>query len=70
MFFSRIFASVLVLVFSTQAFAATILTPWDIVILTVNSDSSYDPLVPNNNAFDFVTKVDLDAGTEIFFADK
>lgn len=49
--------------------AITTLSPGDLTIISVNSDSSY-PGGVNSNGFDFVSRVDLDAGTEIYFADK
>ena len=56
--------------FGGSAKAVSVLNPGDIAIITANSDIGYDPLTPNSNGFDFVSKVDLDAGTEIYFADK
>jgi hypothetical protein len=52
-----------------NADALTTLSPGQIVIVRANSDSSY-PGGANSNGFDFVTTVDLDAGTQIYFADK
>jgi LPXTG-motif cell wall-anchored protein len=49
--------------------ATSALSPGDIYIVTVNSDASYSPATPNSNGFDFVSKVDLDPGTVIYFTD-
>lgn len=49
--------------------AATTLVPGDISIVSVNSDSTY-PGGANSNGFNFVSRVDLQAGTQIYFADK
>lgn len=57
------------MLFFASAFGLTSLSPGDIVILTVNSDAGYNPSTPNSNGFDFVTRVNLDAGTELFFTD-
>jgi hypothetical protein len=59
----------LVLSIGLHAHAATVLNPGDIIIVSVNSDGSY-PGGANSNGFDFVSRVDLDAGTQIYFADK
>lgn len=47
----------------------TTLQPGDLVFLTVNSDGVY-PGGTNANGFDVLTRVDLGAGTEIYFTDK
>lgn len=49
--------------------AATTLNPGDIIIVSVNSDGTH-PGGVNSNGFDFVSRVDLDAGTQIYFTDK
>jgi hypothetical protein len=54
---------------STTSYALTTISPGDIYILRVNSDFAY-PGGTNSNGFDFVSKIDLDPGTEIYFADK
>ncbi len=49
--------------------AITTLNPGDVYIISVNSDQAY-PGGVNSNGFEFVSRVDLDPGTEIYFADK
>jgi hypothetical protein len=55
-------------IFPSLSYAATILDPGDLMIITVNSDTNY-PGGVNSNAFDFITKVDIEEGTEIYFTD-
>jgi hypothetical protein len=55
-------------IFPSLSYAATTLNPGDLMIITVNSDTSY-PGGVNSNAFDFITKVDIEEGTEIYFTD-
>jgi hypothetical protein len=52
--------------------AVSVLNPGDIAIITANSDNAYvsGSTTTDSNGFDFVSKVDLDAGTVIYFADK
>lgn len=59
----------LILAHVRNASALTTLAPGDIYIITANSDYVY-PGGVDSNGFDFVSRVDLDAGTEIYFADK
>lgn len=47
-------------------FAATTLSAGDLVIITANATGTY----PSTNGFDFVSRVDIDAGTVIYFTDK
>lgn len=47
----------------------TNLYPGDLLFLTINTDGTY-PGGANANAFDVLTRVDLGAGTEIYFTDK
>lgn len=47
----------------------TTLQPGDLLFLSVNTDGVY-PGGTNANAFDVLTRVDLGAGTEIYFTDK
>jgi hypothetical protein len=58
--------------FAAKASAITTLSPGDIAIVTVNSDNLYTSgsTTTDSNGFDFVSKVNLDAGTVIYFADK
>ena len=52
--------------------ALNTLNPGDISIITVNSDNFYvsGSTTAGSNGFDFVSRVDLDPGTVIYFADK
>jgi hypothetical protein len=52
--------------------AVSVLNPGDIAIITANSDNAYvsGSTTTDSNGFDFVSKVDLDAGAVIYFADK
>jgi hypothetical protein len=52
--------------------AVSVLNPGDIAIITANSDNAYvsGSTTTDSNGFDFASKVDLDAGTVIYFADK
>ena len=57
---------------STQA--STDLSAWDIVITTVNTDSTFSTgWCPNptstNNAFEFLNRIDIASGTVIYFTD-
>jgi hypothetical protein len=72
-----IFSSLLSQVLIPTAFggitrAVSVLNPGDIAIITANSDNAYvsGSTTTDSNGFDFVSKVNLDAGTVIYFADK
>jgi hypothetical protein len=64
--------AVLVISGSGTVKAISTLSPGDIAIVTVNSDNAYvsGSTTTDSNGFDFVSKVNLDAGTVIYFADK
>lgn len=76
--FNKFCSIVLLIMLLTTAFitintspanALTTLTPGQIYVIRANSDFGF-PGGANSNGFDFVSTVDLDPGTEIFFADK
>lgn len=54
---------------SSPANALTVLAPGQIYVIRANSDFGF-PGGAGSNGFDFVSTVDLDPGTEIFFTDK
>lgn len=60
------FAVLTLVVLPRISFAATVLLPGDLVIITANATGTY----PSTNGFDFVSRVDIDAGTVIYFTDK
>lgn len=55
-----------------EANAASVLSAGDIYIISVNSDNAYisGSTTANSNGFSFVSRVDLDAGAQIWFTDK
>lgn len=55
--------------FTFLSFGLTTLSPGDLIVLTVNSDETFKSAVQNANGFDFVTRIHLDAGTEVYFTD-
>jgi hypothetical protein len=60
------FAALALVILPRIGFAITTLSAGDLVIITANSSGTY----PSTNGFDFVSRVDIDAGTEIYFTDK
>ncbi len=60
------FAVLALVILPRISFAATVLLPGDLVIITANATGTY----PSTNGFDFVSRVDIDAGTVIYFTDK
>ncbi len=65
---SLIFLIGLSLIIPAKTSALTDLNPGELFIISVNSDTTY-PSGTNSNAFDFVTTVDLDPNTVIYFTD-
>ena len=60
------FAALALVILPQTSFALTTLTPGDLTIITGNATGTY----PSTNGFDFVSRVDLDPGTVIYFTDK
>lgn len=60
------FAALALVILPRTSFALTTLTPGDLVIITANASGTY----PSTNGFDFVSRVDIDSGTIIYFTDK
>ncbi len=59
----------LTLSISNKVSAVSVLSPGDIFIISANSDVVWNGGA-NSNGFEFVSKVDLDPGTQIYFTDK